>query len=255
MRQLSARTSSERPFPETLPEFRATFPDDAACRRYLVESRWPDGFRCPSCGGREAWTRNRALFICRRCRTETSVTAGTVLDHTHLPLATWFRAAYLVASTPGLSALALGRQLGLTSRKTAATMMSRFRRSMSSLALPPLSGVVEADETVVGGDALGARGFAVAGTNQPIVLVAGAVRGDRRSGRFDPRAVADTVGRSRLDDHHRRAQRLRRIAPSWLHVATHPAPAWRSDARRGAGDASSGCGDQPLQALAPSDLP
>ena len=118
------------------------------------------------------------------------MTAGTVLDHTHLPLATWFWAAYLVASTPGLSALSLGRELGLTSRKTAATMMSRFRRSMSSLALPPLSGVVEADETVVGGDALGARGFAVAGTNQQIVLVA-VERGSSRA-RFA--AIADRIG-------------------------------------------------------------
>lgn len=137
-----------QPFPATLPAFQATFPDDDACRAYLVESRWPDGFRCPSCGAEEAWERPaRGLFICRRCRRETSVTAGTVLHHTHLPLATWFQASYLVATTPGLSALSLGRQLGLTSRRTTSTVMSRLRGSMSSLALPALSGVVEADET------------------------------------------------------------------------------------------------------------
>jgi len=159
-----------RPFPRTLPDFQATFPDEDACRRYLVESRWPDGFRCPQCRADEAWERGRGLFVCRRCRTETSVTAGTVLDHTHLPLVTWFWAAYLMVTTPGLNALSLGRQLGLTSRKTTWTVMSRLRRSMSALALSQLSGTVEADETVVGGYAPGARGFAVAGTNKRIVL-------------------------------------------------------------------------------------
>ena len=170
MRQLSAPTP-EHLFPRTLPEFQATFPDDAACRRYLVESRWSDGFRCPNCGADEAWERGRDLYLCRRCRTGTSVTAGTILDHTHLPLTTWFWAAYLLATTPGLNALSLGRQLGLTSHKTSWTVMRRLRRSMSSLALPQLSGTVEADETVVGGYAPGARGFNVAGTNRHIVLV------------------------------------------------------------------------------------
>jgi hypothetical protein len=159
-------------FPETVPEFQASFPDDAACRQYLVESRWPDGFRCPGCGGGEAWERAGLRFLCQRCRRETSVTAGTILDHTRLPLVTWFWAAYLVATTPDLNALSLGRQLGLSSRETTHAVMRRLRRSMSSLALPPLSGVVEADETVVGGDAPGARGVNVKGTNRHIVLVA-----------------------------------------------------------------------------------
>ena len=162
-----------RAFPVTLSGFQATFPDDAACRAYLVESRWPAGFCCPSCGGEEAWERpTRGLFICRRCRTETSITAGTALHHTHLPLVTWFWAAYLLATTPGLNALSLGRQLGLSSRKTTSTVMRRLRQSMSALALPPLAGTVEADETVVGGCTPGARGFNVAGTNRHIVLVA-----------------------------------------------------------------------------------
>ena len=150
-----------RPFPRTLPEFQAAFPDDAACRRYLIESRWADGFRCPGCGGEAAWERASLRFLCRRCRRETSVTAGTILDHTRLKLVTWFWAAYLVATTPGLNALSLGRLLGLSSRETTWTVMSRLRRSMSSLALPPLSGEVEAAETEVGGYAPGARGFNV----------------------------------------------------------------------------------------------
>ena len=161
-----------RPFPTTLPEFQATFPDDAACRRYLVERRWPDGFRCPVCGSGAAWERARLRFVCRRCRRETSITAGTILDHTRLSLDTWFWAAYLVATTPGLNALSLGRHLGLSSRETTHALMSRLRQSMSSLALPPLSGIVEVDETVVGGDAAGASGSTVVGTTNHIILVA-----------------------------------------------------------------------------------
>jgi hypothetical protein len=86
-------------------------------------------------------------------------------------LVTWFSAAYLVSTTPGLNALALGRQLGLSSRETTHTVMSRLRRSMSPLALPPLSGIVEADDVVVGGHAPGARGFNAGGTMTDLILV------------------------------------------------------------------------------------
>jgi hypothetical protein len=82
------------------------------CWRYLVQSRWPEGFRCPACGSGEAWTLpRRALFECRSCRHQTSVTAGTILHRTRLPLSLWFAAAYLVTThTPGFSALQLQRQ-------------------------------------------------------------------------------------------------------------------------------------------------
>ncbi|MGC8635346.1 MAG: IS1595 family transposase [Candidatus Limnocylindrales bacterium] len=160
-----------RPFPRTLPEFQATFPDETACRRFLAESRWPDGFRCPACGSEAAWERrSRTLLVCAGCRRQTSVTSGTVLHHTRLPLVTWFWAAYLLATTPGFNALSLGRQLGLSSRETTHAVMRRLRQSMSALALPQLTGTVEADETVIGGYTPGVRGFAVAGTGKRIVL-------------------------------------------------------------------------------------
>ena len=242
MRQLSAATL-ERPFPRTLPEFQATFPDEPACRRYLIETRWPDGFRCPNCGADEAWERNRGRSICRRCRTETSVTAGTVLDHTHLPLTTWFWAAYLLATTPGLNALSLGRQLGLTSRKTTTALMRRLRQSMSSLALPQLTGTVEADETVVGGYAPGARGFAVAGTAKRIVLAVverGSSRTrlvvipDRKGTTLVPllsRLVAP--GQTVVTDGHDGYRGLRRAGYTWTRIP-HP----RDGLRRGEGRAT-----------------
>lgn len=159
-----------RPFPANITQFQAVFPDEATCRTYLIESRWPDGFLCPACGHDEAWERSaRLMFLCRRCRHETSITAGTVLHRTRLPLLTWFWAAYLVATRPGLNALDLGRTLGLTSRETAWTMLDRLRGSMTAYALPTLSGTVEVDETAVGGYQAGKRGFA--GANKTTVLV------------------------------------------------------------------------------------
>ena len=76
---------------------------------------WPEGFRCPGCGDGSSYRlASRALLQCRACRRQTSVTAGTVLDRTRLPLPLWFAAAYLVTThTPGFSALQLQRQLGL----------------------------------------------------------------------------------------------------------------------------------------------
>ena len=102
-------------FPRSLAEFQAWFASDEACRRYLVACRWPDGFRSPPCGdGGSYLLATRDLLQCRACRRQTSVTAGTVLDRTRLPLPLWFAAAYLVAThTPGFSALQLQRQLGL----------------------------------------------------------------------------------------------------------------------------------------------
>ena len=96
-------------------EFQARFASDEACRGYLVACRWPDGFRCPGCGDGGSYPLvTRDLLQCRACRRQTSVTAGTVLDRTRLPLPLWFAAAYLVTThTPGFSALQLQRQLGL----------------------------------------------------------------------------------------------------------------------------------------------
>ena len=102
-------------FPRSIVEFQRWFPDDDACREYLVESRWPEGYRCPRCGTTEAVVlRKRLLWQCSGCRYQVSLTAGTVLHGTRTPLHLWFWAAHLMAtSTPGISATQLQRQLGI----------------------------------------------------------------------------------------------------------------------------------------------
>ena len=108
-------------FPRSIVEFQHRFPDDAARRAYLCDSRWPDGFRCPRCGsGRASALERRLLWPCVACRHQTSVTANTVSHGTRTPLTLWFWAAYLVTTgTPGISALQLQRQLDIGRYETA----------------------------------------------------------------------------------------------------------------------------------------
>ena len=104
------------PFPKTLSAFQSWFASDDACVQYLADSRWPDGYACPRCGHPEAYElTSRPVYKCKKCRYQVSVTAGTVLHGTRLSLRDWFSAAYLVAThTPGIFAVQLQRQLGLT---------------------------------------------------------------------------------------------------------------------------------------------
>ena len=138
--------------PRSLPEFEAGFPDDAACARWLMEKRWPDGFRCPACGHAKAWelARERLTLQCAACERQVSVTAGTVLHGSHLPLRTWFLAAWLMAThANGISARQLWRQLGLGSYKSAWLLVRKLRRAMVDPEREPLAGLVEVDETSV----------------------------------------------------------------------------------------------------------
>src|SRR4051795_10733308 len=75
--------------PRSLPEFEARFPDEAACARWLLATRWPDGFRCPACGHDKAWelARERLTLQCAACERQGSATAGTALHGSHLGLA------------------------------------------------------------------------------------------------------------------------------------------------------------------------
>jgi len=143
---------SESQFPKTLMEFQAHFASDEACAEYLFERRWPDGFVCPGCGGGRAWLLRTKAFTyeCAGCGRQTSVTAGTIMHASKLPLATWFWAAFLMAThSNGISALQLQSQLGLGSYRTAWMLCAKLRRAMVNPEREPLCGVVEADETIL----------------------------------------------------------------------------------------------------------
>src|SRR5215211_4423814 len=147
-------------WPATIMEFQERFASEAACLDYLAASRWPEGFVCPACGGRQAWVlERRHLWECADCHRQTSVTAGTVMHGTRTPLRTWFWAAYLVATHhPGISAKQLQRQLGLSRYETAWLILQKLRRAMVAPEREALRGEVEIDEFFLGGYEEGLRG-------------------------------------------------------------------------------------------------
>ena len=111
---------------------------------------------------------------CVACRYQVSLTAGTILHHTKMPLAVWFWAAYLMTTDKrGISALLLQRQLGLRRYETAWMLLHKLRRAMVNVAREPLHGEVEIDDTWVGGPEAGLRGSRqLNGRKAPIVVVA-----------------------------------------------------------------------------------
>ena len=138
-------------YPHTLQEFEQRFQTEAACRDYLLQQRWPDGFACPRCSSRQAWLTQRGLLRCAECDYQASATAGTIFQDSHLPLRTWFRAMWWVTSQKnGASALGLQRILGLGSYRTAWALLHKLRRAMVRPGREQLSGRVEVDETYIG---------------------------------------------------------------------------------------------------------
>ena len=127
---------------------------DDTCRETLERLRWPEGVACTRCGGtrvHDLGKHNR--WECQSCRYQFSVTSGTIMHDTHLPLRKWFIAIYLMCeSRKGMSANQLKRILGV-SYKTAWYLCHRIREAMGQdrLTGPTLVGVVEVDETMVGG--------------------------------------------------------------------------------------------------------
>ena len=147
-------------YPRTLAEFNAWFPDEAACLAYLARLRWPGGFACPHCASTRAWQlARRRKLRCAGCRREISITAATVFADSHLPLMTWFAAAWYVTSQkPGASALGLQRVLGLGSYRTAWAMLHKLRRAMVRAGRDQLAGEIEVDETTIGASQPGSLG-------------------------------------------------------------------------------------------------
>jgi transposase-like protein len=159
-------------FPTTMVEFMHLFPDNDACRAYLEKMRWPNGFVCSRCQGTNAsYVASRRLRQCATCRYQVSVTAGTIFHATQTSLQKWFLAIFFVSRhKQGISALQLQRDLGLGSYQTAWTMLHKLRSALGDRSGQLLKGVVEADETFVGGHrSAGKRGRGA--PNKSIVVV------------------------------------------------------------------------------------
>jgi IS1 family transposase len=179
----------------TVAEFDALFPDEDACCAYLVASRWPDGVHCPRCGATDPHALGNWRWQCYQCAPQTSYRfshiAGTIFENTNKPLRDWFRVIHLMlASKKGMSALQIMRYMGFGSYKTAWYMCHRIRVALVEHP-DQLAGIVEVDETYVGGKAknrhANKRGGGTGGSGSGKIPVVGAVQ---RKGNVVARVIA-----------------------------------------------------------------
>jgi len=158
-----ARTPQPKPVKQlTVPQFEAMFPDEDACRAYLKARRWPNGVHCPRCGNPDVYELHTRPWHwqCTACAPggstgyRFSILTGTIFENTNKPLRDWFRVAHLMlTSKKGISARQVWRYMGFGSYKTAWYMCHRIRAALSESPVDQLGGIVEVDETFVGGKA------------------------------------------------------------------------------------------------------
>lgn len=176
-------------YPETMQEFMDQFSTEEACRQYLFDVRWSEGFKCPKCLHTKVWWHKRGTLRCIKCHRDISVTAGTVFQGRHLPLRLWFQALWSVISQKnGISALGLSRSLGI-SEKTGWKLLGKIRTAMVRTGRERLSGLVEVDEVFLGGVKPGKRGRGALG--KILVLVAVEDKGKTGIGRIRIEIIVD----------------------------------------------------------------
>jgi transposase-like protein len=142
----------------TAKQFDAMFPNEDACKAYLVARRWPEGVHCPRCGNVDVYpVTNRPFhWQCSKCPKaggyRFSVLVGTIFENTNKPLRDWFKVIHMMlTSKKGVSALQVKRVMGFGSYETALYMCNRIRAGLSEHKPDKLAGIVEVDETYIGG--------------------------------------------------------------------------------------------------------
>ena len=143
----------------SIAQWEKAFPDERACDDYLIAHRWPDGVSCPRCGSTKAYPLKMELkWECPDCREggayRFSHLVGTIFENTNVDLRQWFRVIHMMlTSKKGVSARQIHRVMGFGSYKTAWYMCHRIRTALQDKEFKKLMGVVEVDETFVGGKA------------------------------------------------------------------------------------------------------
>jgi transposase-like protein len=142
----------------TIPQFETLFPDDDACRAYLQARRWPMGIRCPRCANEKVYPVANKPFHwqCQQCTPgggyRFSVLVGTIFENTNVGLRDWFRVIHMMlTSKKGVAALEVQRVMGFGSYRTAHYMCHRIRAGLVDPQFRQLMGIVEVDETYIGG--------------------------------------------------------------------------------------------------------
>ena len=139
-----------------LDQLRQQFPNEQACRQFFESVIWQDGRKCPLCGYEYSCALKSphvrpGLYECYQCKRQYTVTTRTPMHSTKLPLWKWLQGMYLIVnSSKGVSSVFLGRYLGI-SQPAAWRMGHAIRQMMTPMINAKLSGIVELDETYIGG--------------------------------------------------------------------------------------------------------
>ena len=145
-----------KPVPQmTAAQFDAAFPDEEACKAYLVARRWPEGVRCPRCGNPAVYDlpSRKWHWQCEKCAKDGyrfSHLAGTIFENTNKPLRDWYKVAHLMLSSKGHERLADHALHGVRRYKTAWLMCHKIRTALIE-DIGKLGGIVEVDEFFIGG--------------------------------------------------------------------------------------------------------
>ena len=176
-------------FPTSEIEFDQRFHNEANCYEYLSKMKWPQGFSCVKCSHGAFWISEKFIYICTRCEHHHSLTAGTVMDSTKKPITYWFKAMWwFTTRKAGVNAVNLKDLLGLGSYHTAWTWLQKLRRCSIRKGREKLSGVVEVDEFVIGGQKPGKRGR---GSNGKSIVAAAVEREENKLGRIRLTVIDD----------------------------------------------------------------
>ncbi|MBA3029323.1 MAG: IS1595 family transposase [Desulfobacteraceae bacterium] len=143
----------------SLPEFLSIYGTEVQCHQALFRMRWPNGFSCPYCGHTMyCELRTRKVFQCYKCRSQTSLTSGTIFADTKLGLSSWFLGIYLITqSKDGISSLNLARSLGI-SANAALRMKHKTQQVMKEREeIKPLAGYIQVDDSYMGGKSRGGK--------------------------------------------------------------------------------------------------
>jgi len=157
----------------SVPEFQKLYGMETQCEDALAQMRWPHGFRCPRCEGASyglVYGRRLRRYQCRQCGHQATVTAGTIMEATKLPLTIWFLAFYLIGQAKtSISSLQLSRQLGVA-YNTAWMLHSKILHAMSERdECYVLHGEVQMDDAYFGGERPGGKAGRGSENKVPIV--------------------------------------------------------------------------------------